>query len=389
MVGRSAESADVRLDGRCDPLPGRRLVVALEQSAALADHLAERPERHALAVGRRAALVPERPAGQAVGVLGELPGEPALADAGFPGDRHEPSPTVAARGVEGVADEAELDIATDERRLETLRPADAPDLGHDPQRAIRGQRLGLALELQVASRLEGDRAGGGAARALPDQDRAGRGRRLEATGRVHQVTGDQPLVGRTDGDRSLAGQDTGAGLEPPGRAIAQGAHGGDHVEGRADRPLGIVLVAGRGTPHGHDRIADELLDGPAVAADDLARAVEVARQEVADGLGVAALGQRREPDEVSEQDGDDLALGATARGACRRRRAGRASLRARRDRDAVQSLAALVAELRRVLAARGWQGGAHRICRVQHRPQANGAALQFRRAPAGIPPLLT
>ena len=38
-----------------------------------------------------------------------------------------------------------------------------------------------------------------------------------------------------------------------------------------DRALGVVLVGRRGAPHRHHRVADELLDGPAVAADDLAR----------------------------------------------------------------------------------------------------------------------
>ena len=45
----------------------------------------------------------------------------------------------------------------------------------------------------------------------------------------------------------------------------------------ADGALGVVLVRDRRAPDGHDRVADELLDRAAVALDDLARQVEVAR----------------------------------------------------------------------------------------------------------------
>ena len=90
---------------------------------------------------------------------------------------------------------------------------------------------------------------------------------------------------------------------------AQAPHGADEVEARPDRPLGVVLVGDRGAPQGHDRVADELLDGAAVAADDLADGLEVAVLELADLLGVAPLGERREPDEIGEQDADEAALG--------------------------------------------------------------------------------
>ena len=76
-----------------------------------------------------------------------------------------------------------------------------------------------------------------------------------------------------------------------------------------DGALGVVLVGDRGAPHGHHGVADELLDGPAVPLDRGARRVEVAGQQLADGLGVAVLGQRREADKIGEQDGDEATLG--------------------------------------------------------------------------------
>ncbi len=82
----------------------------------------------------------------------------------------------------------------------------------------------------------------------------------------------------------------------------QGADRVDQLERGADGALGVVLVGDGRAPDRHDRVADELLDRAAVQLDDLGRGVEVAAQELADGLGVAVLGERREADEVGEQD---------------------------------------------------------------------------------------
>ena len=101
-------------------------------------------------------------------------------------------------------------------------------------------------------------------------------------------------------------------VRTPARACdgrPEAAHGGHQLEGGADGSLGVVLVAGRGAPDGHDGVADELLDRAAVPLDDAARQLEVARQELAHLLGVAVLGQGGEADQVGEQDGDQAALG--------------------------------------------------------------------------------
>ena len=69
--------------------------------ARLADHLAERPVGDPLAVRRRSAAVPVDRLDQAVEILLELPGEPALADARLAGDgdeRARRSSPVAASG---------------------------------------------------------------------------------------------------------------------------------------------------------------------------------------------------------------------------------------------------------------------------------------------------
>ena len=159
-------------------------------------------------------------------------------------------------GVVEVLELAELLVATDERRLERLGPADAAALGDDPDRAPGGHRALLALEDLVGRRLEDDRAAGRALGRLADEDGRRRRRALEPARRVDHVAGDHPLAGRAEGDRRLAGQDPDPDLDP----WAERPDRVDEVQPGADRPLGVVLVGDRGAPQRHHRVADELLD---------------------------------------------------------------------------------------------------------------------------------
>jgi len=69
-------------------------------------------------------------------------------------------------------------------------------------------------------------------------------------------------------------------------------------------------VRGRRAEERHDRVADELLDGATTSFELGPNAVVVWRQQCLDILGVHRLGPRCEPDEVAEDDRDDLALAA-------------------------------------------------------------------------------
>jgi len=111
----------------------------------------------------------------------------------------------------------------------------------------------------------------------------------------------------------LSGEDPGSG--PKFRSSHLGpqlGHGPGQIQGRTNCPLGVVLGGDRSSPHGHHRIADELLYGAAVAGDQGAASVEVAGQQIADLLGVARLRERGEPDQIGEQDKDEAALGGGA-----------------------------------------------------------------------------
>ena len=203
---------------------------------------------------------------QAVDVLEELPGEPGLADPGRPDDRHEPRPAVAARRMEQVLELAELIVPADERGLERLGAIPSADLGDDPERAPGRDRDCFALEDLVLGLLERDRLRGSALGRFSDEDRPGLGNRLQPAGGVHEVAGDHALVRRPDRDGRFAGQDAGPCLDPR----AERTDRVDELERGSDAAFGIVLVGGRRAPDRHDRVANELLDGAAVAGDDLA-----------------------------------------------------------------------------------------------------------------------
>ena len=137
--------------------------------------------------------------------------------------------------------------------------------------AVGGHALGLALQLERLDRLGLDRVAHERVGELAEQRLLRRRGLLEPGGDVDRVAGREPLVaGGLAGD-DLAGVDAGAdrhrdavvALELDVQRVEPGAH----VERRADGPQGVVLVRLRHPEHGHDGVADELLDRPAVALD--------------------------------------------------------------------------------------------------------------------------
>jgi hypothetical protein len=90
---------------------------------------------------------------------------------------------------------------------------------------------------------------------------------------------------------------------------AEGFDRGNELERCPNAALGIVLLRDGRAPQRHHRVADELLDPAAVPLDHIPSRVEVAREELANLLGVAVLGERREADQVGEEHRDDPALG--------------------------------------------------------------------------------
>ena len=163
--------------------------------------------------------------------------------------------------------------------------------------------------------------------ASPTSTEPGRRDRLEPRSGVDEVAGDHALAVGRERDRRLARDHRASRRDARSVGRSQPADRVEQVHGRANRAFGIVLVRDRRAPHGHDRIADELLDGPAVAVDALPREHEVAVQELAHGLGIAVVGECREAHQVREQDAHDAPFGGAADSSHRVDRCGRGHAR--------------------------------------------------------------
>ena len=118
-------------------------------------------------------------------------------------------------------------------------------------------------------------------------DGSRQGSRLDARSGVDQVTGDHPLSGRSDRHRRLSGEDPCPRSQVrPADLLAESRHRLGEVERGANGAFGVVLLRHRRAPDRHDRVSDELLDGPSVAADQRPAGVEVPAEEVANLVGV-------------------------------------------------------------------------------------------------------
>ena len=235
----------------------------------------------------------------------ELPGEAALADASRTDDRHEAGTAVARGGVEEILQLTQLGVAPDEGGLQALAAVAPAALGHHPEGPPGRHRGHLAFQHLLACLLEDDGPRGGALGRLAHEDGPRWGHRLEAASRVHEIARHHALVRGPNGHRGFAGEDPGAGLDRRPERL----HRVEELEARPHGALSVVLSGGGGAPDRHHRVADELLDCPPVALDDVTGELEVAREELAGRLGVAPFGERREAHEIGEEDRHDAALG--------------------------------------------------------------------------------
>ncbi len=306
-------------EGLADPLPvifgyqlfdgagevgeGHVVRVVLENAGPPTHHLPKRPEGHALAVGGRPALMPEEGVCQTVEMLLELPNQAALADTRHALNRDEVSPPIPHGGLEQVTEKLELCDPADEGRLQASGPACASTHSHHIEGPPHGDTLGLTLQLELALVLVDDCVVRGMAGGLVDQHGPRFGRGLQAGGSIDQVTGHHAMIPVLEGDRCLPRGDAGSHLQFRNAELAsERGHVCDQVEGRAHCPFGVVFEGSRRAPDGHHAVAQELVDGAAVAVDGLRGQLGVASEEVADLLGVAALRGRGEAHEIGEKD---------------------------------------------------------------------------------------
>ena len=206
-------------------------------------------------------------------------------------------PPVANRAFEGVLEQLELGVASQERRGEAAERAPAFDRGDRPK---SGDRVPETAQLERSRRLRLDRRERQAMRGLADQDLARPRRLLEARRDVDGLARRERRVGVVDDD--LARLDADPGLEAELVNLLE-----DRQRG-ADRPLGVVLVGARDAERRHHGVAGELLHRPAVRLDALGDTLEEGRDPPSDNLGIRPRDELRRRDEVREQDRCELSF---------------------------------------------------------------------------------
>ena len=106
----------------------------------------------------------------------------------------------------------------------------------------------------------------------------------------------------------LAGVDADAQPDCRARQTLQVRSLGADIQARADGPQRVVLVGGGNAEDADHRIADELLDHPAVPLDLAARHGCVAGEHAIHVFGIGRLRDGGEADQIAEQGGDDPAF---------------------------------------------------------------------------------
>ena len=139
---------------------------------------------------------------------------------------------------------------------------------------------------------------------------ADRGDTLQPRGRVHHVADHTLAVGTPPkGDQRLAGVDADPHRQlEGGMGPVQLGNRIQHAQRAPHRPLRVVLVHRRDAEHRHDGVTDELVQG---AADALDLTTQPGVERAKHGPYVLGIGPIRacgEPDQVTEEDRDDLAL---------------------------------------------------------------------------------
>ena len=160
--------------------------VGLEDSGLSLDHLAERPERDALAIGKAAALAPVNELFIGLHYLEELVDEAGFPDPRDADQRDELRLALVHNSMERSREELALAFAPYERRPALLRHVDA-EAGTRCNRFPHGHGLLLSLGLDRLVRYVLDDAVGGAVRLLADEHAVDGCGRLQSGGRVEHV----------------------------------------------------------------------------------------------------------------------------------------------------------------------------------------------------------
>ncbi len=183
-----------------------------------------------------------------------------------------------------------------------------------PQRdeLVCGDRLPLAFQSQWRQRPPGGERHRGDCGVAPGEDRPDSGGVRQPRCRVDRVADDRVGEGGLHAREHLARVEPHAKPEPSPAAELVSDELTDlllHHHGRADGAFCIVLVGGRGTEHGHDPVAGELVDVAADVDDDPGEGGQHAIGDLPDPLGIEVFRPSGEVRQITEEHGDDAALG--------------------------------------------------------------------------------
>ena len=224
-----------------------------------ADHLAQRPERDALAVRRAIGPRASRPSRRGRRGTSGTPRRGGSCRCP-PGPMTETSRTRRSRDVawnRSLSRRSSV-VAADERGLEARRRGRGRRRSATT-RSARHAGTGATLPLSSCSPAGSNAMAALAAplRRLADEHRR-RAARPTAAALPCSRGRPRPCPGLVAPSVTAASP-----VSTPAPGLDAGPerlHGVDELEGRPDRPLGVVLVRDRRAPDGHDRVADELLD---------------------------------------------------------------------------------------------------------------------------------
>ena len=194
------------------------------------------------------------------------------------------------------AHEAKLSVTSDERGFQALSLERAAAGGRDPEGApqLDGRSFPSVRGLRRPDRRSRPRwRASWMSRPAPCRVRrqSARGRRCLTRSPATMPSPEAPTI------TAASPVSTGAG----GEAAIELGDRVKEVEGRLDSPLGVLVRDGC-SPDCHHRVADELLDSPAVQGDEPPAGVEVAGEELACVLRIPTLRRRGEPNQVCKQD---------------------------------------------------------------------------------------
>ena len=179
-----------------------------------------------------------------------------------------------------------------------------------PIHPVRGNRFGLAFEREWLHRRAFKQPSNMIVGAAANEYRIGRRLLFETRGGVHGVANHAKVLTRlcsspqehnprVDTDPHVHGN-----VLLPQHLITQFTNAIHHDEGRANCVCGSVFAVLANAKDRHHRIADVLLHVAAESLDSLRAPGEIGRHDIPDILGIHGARERSEPDEVSEENGD-------------------------------------------------------------------------------------